>query len=143
MNGLPVATSIRSSSKERRKEALPPSGSSSVGAPLTSSGTQNLISVEGENLVDEREIYTSDSSDGEDMGEGAYGGYVAQLMEGKMPVDLEEYLSDESTDMSFKACNYRNARSRPTPPRPHPHMEEGAYHVIADHEEYINMSSYF
>ena len=74
---------------------------------------------------------------------GAYGGYVAQLMEGQMPVDLEEYHSDESTDMSVTACNYRKMRTLPTPPCPRPCMEEGAFRVIADHDEDIDVSSYF
>ena len=59
---------------------------------------------------------------------------MAELKEGQMPIDLEEYLSDESTDMSFTACNYRNVRSLKTPPCPRPHTEEGAYRVIGDHD---------
>ena len=56
-NGLPVTTSSRSSSKERRREAPLPSGGASGGAPPPASGTQNLVSADGENLVDERKIY--------------------------------------------------------------------------------------
>ena len=55
-----------------------------------------------------------------------------------MPVDLEEYLSDESTDMSFTACNYRKMRTPPTTLCPCPYTQEGAYRVIADHNEDID-----
>ena len=72
-NGLPVTTSSRSSSKERRRDGPP--GDTSGGAPQPASGTQNLVS--GENLVYKREIYTSDSSDSEVACDGAYGGYEA------------------------------------------------------------------
>ena len=92
--------------------------------------------------MDEREIYT-DSSDGEDLAGGAHGGYVAQLVEGQMPVNFEEYLSDESTDTSYTMCNYRTQRTPPTPPRPRPSKEEGTFWVIVDHDEDINLSTYF
>ena len=52
-----------------------------------------------------REIY-SDGSDKDMMG-GAYGGCVAELTEGDIPVDSEEYLSDDYTDSEF-CYNYRN-----------------------------------
>ena len=76
------------------------------------------------------EIYTSDSSDGEAVGEGAYSGYEAQVLEGHMPLDLGEYLSDESTDTSYTTSNYRTHRAPPTPPRPH--EGEGTFRVIVD-----------
>ena len=60
-----------------------------------------------------------------------------------MPVDLEEYLSDKYTDTSFTSCNYRKMKTPPTQPRPRPYTEEGTYRVIADHNEDIDMSSYF
>ena len=60
--------------------------------------------------VDESEIY-SDKSD-EDMTGGAYGGYAAELTEGDMPVDSEEYLLDDSTDSEL-CYDYRN-RFTPT-----------------------------
>ena len=112
-----AANQFRSSSRDRKKEA--PTGALSTNTTAASSGTQNLVSAEDMDPVDEREIY-SDSSDGEELIGGAHGGYVAELTEGQMPIDLEEYISDESTDMSFTACNYRNVRSPPTPPGPAP-----------------------
>ena len=50
----------------------------------------------GINPVNEREIYSNESD--EDMVGGAYGGYAAELIDGDMPVNSEEYLSDDSTD---------------------------------------------
>ena len=59
-----------------------------------------------------------------------------------MPIDLKEYLSDESTD-SDSSYDYRNAVSPPTPPCPRPHAEEGAYWVISDHNDDLDMYLYF
>ena len=91
--------------------------------------------------MDEREIYTSGSSDGEDVGEGAYGEYEAQVLEGHMPVDLGEYLSDESTDTSFTTSNYRTHRAPPTPPLPC--EGEGAFRVIVEDCEDVDFTNYF
>ena len=59
-----------------------------------------------------------------------------------MPVDFKEYLSDESTD-SESSYDYRNTVSPPTPPRPRPHAGEGAYRVISDHDDNLDISLYF
>ena len=101
---------------ERRRDGPP--GDTSGGAPQPASGMQNLVSADGEILVEEREIYTSDSSDSEVAGDGAYGGYEAQVLEGHMPVDSGEYLSDESTDTSFTTSNYRTDPAPTTLPCP-------------------------
>ena len=99
-----LVSSSRSSSKEGSKDA-PPS-TTSTNTPAASSGTHNLVSAEGVDPVNEREIYTG-SSDSKDLIGGAHGGYVAWLMEGQMPVDFKEYLSDESNDTSYTMYNYR------------------------------------
>ena len=79
-NSLPTAPTNRSLSKERPKDPPPPSAG---GAPPSTSGTQNLVSTEGEGDVDKTEIITSDSSDNE-----AYGGYQAQLLDGSVSITL-------------------------------------------------------
>ena len=96
-----LVSSSRSSSKEGRKDTPPSTASTTT--PTTSSGTHNLVSAEGVNPVDESEIYT-DSSDGKELPDGAHGGYTAQLTEGQIPIDSEEYLSDKPYD---SICNYR------------------------------------
>ena len=108
---MPVAP--RSNSKDRKKEV--PTGTQNNNTNTGSSGTQNLVSAEDVDPVEKREIY-SDSSN-EDLSGGAYGGYAAELTEGQMQVDFEEYLSDESTD-SESSYDYWNTVSPPTPPRP-------------------------
>ena len=60
-----------------------------------------------------REIYSDDSD--EDMVGGAYGGYAAELIDGDMPINHEEYLSDDSTDSEL-CYDYRNRFTPPTPP---------------------------
>ena len=80
---MPVAQ--RPPSKDRKKDGPP--GAQGDGTGL-GAGTQNLVSVELINPVNEREIY-SDESD-EDMVGGVYGGYTAELMDGDIPVDSEE-----------------------------------------------------
>ena len=65
--------------------------------------------------MDEREIYGSDSRDGEAVGDGAYGGYEAQVLDESMPVDLGEYFSDEYTDTT---STYRTHRTHTHPPTP-------------------------
>ena len=87
-NSMPVAP--RPPSKERKKENSPGTQNDNTN---TGSGTQNLVSTDGIDPIDESEIY-SDWSD-EDMVDGAYGRYAAELTEEDMPVDSEEYLSDD------------------------------------------------
>ena len=72
---------------------------------------------------------------------GAYGGYAAKLTEGDVPVDSEEYLSDDSTDSEF-CYDYRNIFVPPTPPRPRIQSGDTAYRVISDDDD-LDMSSYF
>ena len=69
------------------------------------------MSTDGINPVNEREIYSDDSD--EDMVGGAYGGYAAELIDGDMPIDHEEYLSDDSTDSEL-CYDYRNRFTPPT-----------------------------
>ena len=57
------------------------------------------MSADGIDPVNESKIY-SDGPD-EDMTGDAYGGYSAELTEGDMPVDSEEYLSHDSTDWTI------------------------------------------
>ena len=40
-------------------------------------------------------------------------------------------------------CNYRTQRTLPTPPRPRTTEEEGAFQVVVDHDEDIDLSTYF
>ena len=107
--------------------------------PAASSGMHNLVSAEDVNPVDESEIY-SDSSEGEELPDGAYGGYAARVTEGQIPVNLEEYMSDKSND---PICNYRTQRNPPTPPCPRPTEDEGAFRVIVDYNDDIDTSTYF
>ena len=58
-----------------------------------------------------------------------------------MPVNSEEYLSDNSTDSEL-CYDYRNRFTPPTPPRPRLQTGETAYRVISDDDD-LDMSSYF
>ena len=78
------------------------------------------------NPVNESKIYSDDSD--KDMVGGAYGGYAAELINGDMPMDHEEYLSDDSTDSEL-GYDYRNRFTPPTPPRPRLEVGETAYRV--------------
>merc|ERR1711867_308298 len=103
----------RPPSREKKRETPP--GTQNDNTNTGSSGTQNLVSTDGIDPINESEIY-SDGSD-EDMTGGAYGGYAAELTEGDMPVNSEEYLSEDSTDSEL--CNdYRNRFTPPTPSWP-------------------------
>ena len=86
--------------------------------------------MEGEGYVDEREIFSSDSSDGEAYGGGAYGGYEAQVLDGSVTVDHGEYFSDESADPTNTTTTYRTHHAPPTPPRPRD--GEGAFRAIVE-----------
>ena len=79
-NNMPVAQ--RPPSKDRKKDGPPGAQGDGTGS---GAGTQNFVSAELIDPVDEREIY-SDESD-EDMVGGAYGGYTAELMDGDIPVN--------------------------------------------------------
>ena len=114
----------RPPSRERKKENPP--GNQNDNTNTGSSGTQNLVSTDGIDPVNKSEIY-SDRSD-EDMTNCAYGGYAAELTEGDMPVDSEEYLVDNSTDSEL-CYDYRNRFTPPTPPRPRLQAGEGAYRL--------------
>ena len=131
-----MSVAPRPPSKERKKENPPGTQNDN-----TSSGAsiQNLVSTDGIDLVNEREIY-SDESD-EDMVGGAYGGYAAELIDGDMPVNPEEYLSDNSIDSEL-CYDYRNRFTPPTPPHPRLESGETAYRVISDDDD-LDMSSYF
>lgn len=106
---------------------------------IIGAGLQNLVSAEGINPVDESEIYSDDSD--EDMVGGAYGGYAAELIDGEMPIDHKEYLSDDCTGSEFD-YDYRNRFTPPTPPRPRLGRGETVYRVIS-HDDDLNMSAYF
>ena len=68
-------------------------------------------------MVYTREIYSSDSSEGETGSGGAYGSYEAQLSDCSMPVDQGEYLSNESSDTTGTTPTYITHQAPPTPPR--------------------------
>ena len=75
------------------------------------------------------------------MVDGAYGRYAAELTEEDMPVDSEEYLSDDSTDSEL-FYDYRNRFTPPTPPHLRLESGETAYRVISDDDD-LDLSSYF
>ena len=131
---MPVAQ--RPLSKDRKKDGPPGAQGDSAGSGV---GIQNLVSTESIDPVDEREIY-SDESD-EDMVGGAYRGYTAELMNGDISVDSEDYLSDASTD-SEMGYDYRTSFTPPTPPCPRLESVETVYRVISDDDD-LDMSSYF
>ena len=80
---MPVAP--RPPSKEIKKENHPGTQNDNANSGAS---TQNLVSANGIDPVDEREIYSYGSD--EYMVGGAYGGYAAELIEGgDMPVDSE------------------------------------------------------
>ena len=69
---MPVAP--RPPSKERKKENPPGTQNDNTN---TGSGTQNLVSADGIDPIDESEIYSNGSD--KDMIDGAYSGYAAEL----------------------------------------------------------------
>ena len=92
-NGLSVVPTKRSSSKERTKETAPlPAGGADDTTP-PASGIHNLVSAKGEGDVDEREIFSSDSSHGE-----AYDGHEAQVLNCLVTVYQAEYFLNESAN---------------------------------------------
>ena len=97
------------------------------------------MSSDGIDPGNESKIY-SDGSD-EDMTGGAYGGYAAELTEGDMPLNSEEYLSDNSTDSEL-CYDYRNRFAPPAPLCPRLQSREMAYRVISNDDD-LDMSSYF
>ena len=113
VEGLQYACGVFQTTLERERKKETPSGAQNGNTNTGSSGSQNLVSTDGIDPIDEREIY-SDGSD-EDMMGGVYIGYAAE-MTGDIPVDSEEYLSDDSTDSEF-CYNYRNKSHR------HPHAQ--------------------
>ena len=86
-----------------------------------------------------REIYSSDSSEGETGGVGAYGGYEAQLSDCSIPVDQGEYLSDESADTTGTTPTYITHQAPPTPP--HLCEGEGAFRVMVENCEDVDLTS--
>lgn len=131
-----MSVAPRPPSKDRKNDGPPAAQGDGAGSDA---GTHNLVSAELINPVDKREVY-SDQSD-EDMVGGAYGGYTAELMDGDIPVDSEDYLSDATTDSEMDH-DYRTTFALPTPPCLRLESVETVYRVISD-DDNLDMSSYF
>ena len=66
-----------------------------------------------------------------------YGGYQAQILNGSVSIDGQEYYSDEPADQGNGATTY-------TPSTPHtPRDSEGAFRVIVEDEEELDLTTYF
>ena len=92
-------------------------------------------------MVYTREIYSSDSSEGETGSGGAYGSYEAQLSDCSMPVDQGQFLSDESADTTSTTPTYITYQAPPTTPCQR--EGEGAFRVVVEDCEDVDITSYF